>query len=453
MKTRHKLPRSLLTLAMLAATAVAHGDDLLDVYTQAAESNPQIKAAAAAHRAALEARPQSLAQFLPQVSAGSSVARVHQEVADTQGGLQDSTTTYNTRGYSLNLVQSVYHQDYYVQLRQADSIIAQADAAYGAAEQDLIVRSATLYFLALGARDNQSFAHAERDAIARQLEQAKQRFEVGLIAITDVQEAQARYDLAVAQAINADNLVESSDEAVRELTGAEHETLKALGETFPLLTPEPNDMGQWVDASLQQNLELSAAQAALRIAQDEVSRRRAGHLPTLDLVGSHVFQDYGSGTFASRGTFGGSENTDSAVTLQLNVPLYTGGLISSRTREAVQLQEQSREQLEQTRRATERQSRDAFRSVTASISTVTALKQAVASNQVALEAAEAGNEVGTRTLVDVLDAQSNLYRAKRDYARERYDYLLSTLRLKRAAGTLAPKDLELVNSYLTASGS
>jgi len=141
------------------------------------------------------------------------------------------------------------------------------------------------------------------------------------------------------------------------------------------------------------------------------------------------------------------------VTLQLNVPLYTGGLISSRTREAVQLQEQSREQLEQTRRATERQSRDAFRSVTASISTVTALKQAVASNQIALEAAEAGNEVGTRTLVDVLDAQFILYRAKRDYARARYDYLLSTLRLKRAAGTLAPKDLEQVNSYLTASGS
>ena len=443
---RH-IARRLLVLAILTASSLAHGDNLLDIYRQAAQGDPQILAAAAAHRAALEARPQSLAALLPQVSASGSAARNRQEIAESFSAA-DGTYFFNTHGYALNLTQSVYHHDYYVQLRQADSRIVQADATYGAAEQDLIMRSATLYFDALAARDSQSFAQAERDAIARQLEQAKQRFEVGLIAITDVQEAQARYDLVIAQAITADNLLASRDEAVRELTGVQHDALQVLGETLPLVEPEPHDMEQWVDTALKQNLQLSAAQASLRIAQDEVSRRRAGHLPSVDLVGSHGFshgfQNIGGGAF-----FGGRESTDSSLTLQLNVPLFAGGLVSSRTREAVQLREQSRQQLEQVRRATERQSRDAFRGVTASISTVNALKQAVTSNQTALEAAEAGNEVGTRTMTEVLDAQSNLFRARRDYARARYDYLLNSLRLKQAAGMLSPKDLESINGFLT----
>lgn len=445
---RH-IARRLLALTILSASSFAHGDNLLDIYRQAAQGDPQILAAAAAHRAALEARPQSLAQFLPQISAGASASRNRETVSNVSGPsfFVDNTYNYNTHGYALNLQQAVYHHDYYVQLRQADSRIAQADASYGAAEQDLIVRSATLYFDALAARDSQSFAHAERDAIARQLEQAKQRYDVGLIAITDVQEAQARYDLTTAQAIAADNQLASQDEAVRELTGAQHDKLLGLGETMSLAAPQPNDMEQWVKTALAQNLQLSAAQAALKTAQEEVSRRRAGHLPSLDLLGSHNFQSIGGGTL------GGRDDASSAVTLQLNVPLFSGGLVSSRTREAVQLQEQSREQLEQIRRATERQSRDAFRGVTTSISTVNALKQAVTSSQTALEAAEAGNEVGTRTMIEVLDAQSNLFRAKRDYARARYDYLLNTLRLKQAAGTLSPKDLESVNGFLAAAAN
>ncbi len=440
---RH-IARRLLVLAILGASSLAHGDNLLDIYGQAAQGDPQILAAAAAHRAALEARPQSLAAFLPQLSAGANASRNREKIANSTGGFfPDNTYTYNSHGYALNLTQAVYHHDYYVQLRQADSRIDQADATYGAAEQDLMVRSATLYFNALAARDSQSFAHAERDAIARQLEQAKQRYDVGLIAITDVQEAQARYDLATAQAIAADNQLASQDEAVRELTGVQHDKLLGLGPTIPLIAPVPDDMEQWVKTALAQNLQLSAAQDALKIAEEEISRRRAGHLPSLDLVGSHTYQSF------SGGTFGGRDDTQDSVTLQLNVPLFSGGLVSSRTREAVQLKEQSREQLEQIRRATERQSRDAFRGVTTSISTVKALKQAVTSNQTALESAEAGNEVGTRTMVDVLDAQSNLYRAKRDYARARYDYLLNTLRLKQAAGTLSPKDLAAVNAYLS----
>jgi outer membrane protein len=437
-----RITRRLLVLAILSASALAHGDNLLDIYNQAAQGDPQILAAAAAHRAALEARPQSLAAFLPQISAGGSTSRNRETIADSTGFFPDDTFNYNTHGYVLNLTQAVYHHDYYVQLRQADSRIAQADASYAAAEQDLIVRSATLYFDALAARDSQSFAHAERDAIARQLEQAKQRYDVGLIAINDVQEAQARYDLAMTQAIAADNQLASQDEAVRELTGAQHDQLLGLGQTMSLIAPEPNDMEQWVKTALAQNLQLSAAQNALKIAQEEISRRRAGHLPSLDLVGSRNFQSI------SGGTLGGRDDTLNSVTLQLNVPLFSGGLVSSRTREAVQLQEQSREQLEQIRRATERQSRDAFRGVTTSISTVNALQQAVTSNQTALESAEAGNEVGTRTMVDVLDAQSNLFRARRDYARARYDYLLNTLRLKQSAGTLSPKDLEAINAFL-----
>ncbi len=444
MITPTHLAHRLLALAILSASSLAYGDNLLDIYRQAAQGDPRILAAAAAHRAALEARPQSLAQYLPQISASGATSSNRETIANSTltTFFPDNSYAYNIHGYALTLTQAVYHHDYSVQLRQADSRIAQADANYGAAEQDLIVRSAAVYFDALAARDSKSFAHAERDAIAHQLEQAKQRYHVGLSAINDVQDAQARYDLATAQAIAADDQLASQDEAVRELTGVRHDTLLGLGKTIPLLAPAPNDMEQWVNTSLAQNLQLSAAQDALQIAQQEIRRRRAGHLPTLDLVGSHGYQSIGGGTM------GGRDDTLNTVMLQLNVPLFSGGLVSSQTREAVQLQEQSRDQLEQIRRATERLSRDAFRGVTTSISTVNALKQAVTSNQTALETAEAGNAVGTRTMVDVLDAQSNLFRAKRDYARARYDYLLNTLRLKQAAGMLSPSDLVSINAYL-----
>jgi len=434
--------------AMFVIALPVHAATLLEIYQQAAQSDPQILAAAAAHRAALEAGPQSRAALLPQVSATGNASRNRDEIANASAGfLRNGVYDFNSHGYALNLTQAVYHHELGMRLRQANTRIAQADAVYGAAEQELIVRTASAYFNALAAHDDQTFAHAERDALAGQLEQSKQRFNVGVIAITDVQEAQARYDLAAAQAISADNQRASQDEALRELTGSAPETLHGLGATLPLVMPKPDDMEQWVKTALTQNLQLSAAENALKVAQEEIGRRRAAHLPSLDLIGSHGFQSYGGGPF------GGRDETLTTVMLQLNVPLFSGGLANSRTREAVALQEQSREQVEQLHRATERQTRDAFRGISASISTVTALKQATTSNQTALEAATAGNEVGTRTLVDVFNAQSNLYRAKRDYARARYDYLLNTLRLKQAAGTLSPDDLTQLNGFLTAAGS
>lgn len=443
-----RLPFAVSLIAMFVVAVPARAASLLDVYQQAAQSDPQILAAAAAHRAALEAGPQSRAALLPQITATGNVSRTRDEISNASAGfLQNGVYNFNSHGYAVNLTQPVYHQELSARLRQANNRITQADAVYGAAQQELIVRTASAYFNALAARDDQTFAHAERDALAGQLEQSKQRFNVGVIAITDVQEAQARYDLAAAQAISADNQRASQDEALRELTGSAPDALKGLGATLPLAMPKPADIEQWVKTALHQNLQLSAAENALQVAQEEISRRRAAHLPSLDLVGSHGFQNYGGGPF------GGRDETLTTVMLQLNVPLFSGGLVSSRTREAVALREQSREQVEQLRRATERQARDAFRGISASISTVTALKQATTSNQTALEAATAGNEVGTRTLVDVFNAQSNLYRAKRDYARARYDYLLNTLRLKQAAGILSPNDLAQLNGFLTEAAS
>jgi outer membrane protein len=286
--------------------------------------------------------------------------------------------------------------------------------------------------------DNLRFAQAEREAIEQQLRQTRQRFEVGLTAITDVHEAQARYDLAVSEEIQAKNLLDTALEQLRELTGRTFEEFAKL-DGVPLAVPEPTDIDAWVNTALKQNLELLAADAQVEVARQESRRQRFQRYPTLDL----------------EATYGHSENPvfrqdteDKIISLQLNFPFYQGGLISSRTREAEQLYNQALALLEQQRRATTRQTRDAYLNVTSGIAQVRATRQALESTRTALEATQAGFEVGTRTAVDVLNSQREVYRAERDFARARYDYLLSTLQLKQAAGMLSEEDLQKVNALL-----
>lgn len=431
--------------ACLCTAGAAHAADLLDIYRLASENDPEIRAAAAAHAAAQEVRPKNLSLLLPQISASVDTARIHEEISETTGGLlPDSRSAFNNQGYGLSLIQSIYRHDYYALLRQAGSRIAKADADYGAAQQNLILRSAERYFDVLAAEENLTFAHSEMESLALRLEQVKQRYEVGASTITVVQEVQARYDLSVAQEITAINKLDSAREALHALTGGVHEALSMVVEQLPLAAPDPQDMAPWVNMALQQNLKLLAAQAVEETAREEVTRQRAGHLPSLDLVASHRFDDVGGGSFGER------KSKDNSVGVRLNIPLLSGGLVIAQTHEAEQLYIQTREQRMQTQRAVERAARDAYRGVTASISIVQALKQAVTSNETALEAVDAGYEAGTRTIVDVLNAQSNLYRAKHDYADARYNYLLNTLLLKQAVGALIPKDLEQMNAYLTA---
>lgn len=438
MKKQKNLFHVLLACCLVAtAPRPAGADDLLSVYQLAVQADPQYKAAAAAHAAALEVLPQSRAALLPGISLTGDVSR------DRFDPRNDGETSYATnQTYAVQLRQALYQRERFVQLQQADNRIAQADAEFVAAQQDLITRVATQYFLVLGALDNVEFVKADKDAIARTLDQAQQRFEVGLAAITDTLEAQARYDLAVSDEIEAGKLLDDAREALRELTGELPETPEILQAEIPLVAPEPASPDAWVTTAVEQNPLMLAARAATEVARQEIQVQRSGHYPTLDMTANYSYRDNRFGGFTDL------ERNDSAIGLELNLPLYQGGLISSQTRQSRHEFTRAQEQQVQQRRATEREARDNHRSVITGISKVEALQQALRSNEKALEAAETGFEVGTRTIVDVLDAQRELLRTRRDHARERYNYLLDTLRLKQAAGILIETDLEQINTLL-----
>lgn len=424
--------------ALLSMFTGVQASDLSSVYRQAVESDPQFRAAGAAYQAAQEAKPQAQSLLLPTASASASLSETRNDPMKPAG----SVDTYSSKGLSLSLSQPLYHQDYRIQLRQADSEIAKAEAEYKAADQALIARVAEQYFNVLAARDALAFARAEKSAVSRQLEQARKRFNVGLLAITDVHEAQARYDQTVAAEISAVNALDVSREALREIIGKDPGTLDPLQEDIALVSPEPADIDSWIKAGLEQNLSLAAARFGAETAREEIERIRSGHMPTLDLVAGHSYSDTGGGSL------GGRESQDTSLSLQFNLPLYQGGRITSQTRQAQLNFEQAQEGVEQQRRATVRQVRAGYLSVMADISRVKALQQSVVSAQSALEATRAGFEVGTRTIVDVLAGESNLYLAQRDYARARYDYILNTLSLKQAAGQLSASDLDQVSGWL-----
>jgi outer membrane protein len=419
-------------------------EDLRQVYQRAEEQDPQYRAVQATYQAVLESRPQARAQYLlPNLSVNSNFAQHDQAVRQGNqsicGIVNCSFVSYD---YSINLTQPVYHYDRFLQFQQTDDRIRQAQLDVDAARQDLMVRISDRYFNVLAAQDNLEFAGAEKNALARQLDQTQQRFNVGLIAITDVQEAKAGYDQSVAQEIDAQRQLDDAHQALREFAGEISEHLAILSDKLPLITPEPADVEQWSNVALKQNIKLASAQAATRIAQQEIEVQQAGHLPTLDVIGSH-------GTTASGGgRFGDTQTTDSAIGMQMNLPIYEGGFVQSRTREAEHKHEAAVDQEEQQRRLVIRTCRDAYRGVLSGISQVQALQQAVVSQQTALEATQAGFEVGTRTTVDVVTQERQLFGAKRDYAKARYDYLLNTLRLKEAAGTLSPVDLNTINQWL-----
>jgi len=435
---KHRL--NLMTISILSSLSFSSfADDLITVYQAAVQNDTQFRAAQAEYKALLESKNQSIAGFLPTITANAFY-----NDNDDKSSTKTTKDEYKTDGYSLNLVQPLYRHSNYVGLTQADAVVAKAEANFEYAKQDLIIRVVKQYFAVLAAGDDLEFAKAELKSIKRQLKQTDQRFNVGLIAITDVHEAKARYDQAVARTILAENTLSISHEILREMTNQEHTALASLSETHPLVSPEPADVNQWIKTANDQNALLQASLKGVDAARADVSLQSAGHYPTLDLMASHSFTNYGAGT----PIFGQSDTTSNSVSLQLNVPLYSGGMVSSKTTAAAYRLEQAQELLEKQRRATERQTRNSFLSVTANISQVNALRQALASSTVALEATQAGFEVGTRTTVDVLNSQRELYRARRDYAQVRYNYVLETLSLKLAAGTLSVTDVEQLNPWL-----
>lgn len=432
--------RFILCAALVLASVNIQAADIIEIFQLAEASDPVYKQSLAAYNAIREARPQARALLLPQVSLSASTSSVDQDIS-TSGIGGSGKIGFNTHGYSLDISQPLFRFDRWLNLKQADSIIQQAQAELDAALQDLMVRVSERYFEVLAAEDNLQFARAEKTALGRQLDQARQRFEVGLTAITDVQEAQAGYDRSVANEIAAENAIDNAREALREVTGSYISQLSPLGENMPLVQPQPAVIEDWTELSQQQNLLIIAARNQLETARQEIRIQRSGHLPALDLVATKGFDSTG-------GRFGGTQTHSEAIGLELSMPLFQGGLVNSQTREARHLYDQALEQLEQQHRLAQRQTRESYLGVISGISQVKALKQFVVSSESALQATEAGFEVGTRTAVDVVASQRVLLQAKRDYARARYDYLLNTLRLKQAAGTLSPGDLNEINKWL-----
>jgi outer membrane protein len=434
--------RILLTLLWLALPLPCLADSMLSIYQQAVQADPQLQAAKASYQATLQVVPQNRAALLPNIGLTGDVSRNRYHNRSPSAG--EPTNSYATnKTFGAQLTQAIYQRENFLKLEQTDSVVAQSKAQLTAAEQDLVLRVATAYFLVLGAQDNLAFVKGNKEAVSRTLDQAKQRFNVGLSAITDVLEAQARYDNAVSDVINAEKLLSDSREGLRVLTGVEPGVLEVLRPEIPLVPPDPAVEDKWVSIATDQNPLLLAARAATETARQQIDIQRAGHYPTVDLTADYSWLDNNFG-----GTGFIQKFNDSSIGVQMTLPLYQGGLVVANTRQSQYQFNQAQQNQVQQRRSTERDARDSYRGVITGISKVTALKQAVISNEKALEAAEAGFDVGTRTIVDVLDTQSNLLSTKRDYARSRYDYLLDTLRLKETAGILGEDDLKLINALL-----
>lgn len=461
----------LIILAIFGTPALATAATLLEIYQQALQSDPRIHEAEARRLAALEAKPQARGVLLPQVGFTAGWTKTEGDGTRTSPQLGqnpvtgedvvafipfDSRSKDETTDWDFTLRQTIFRWDQIVGLRQADKIVAKAEADREAAQQDLIVRVTEAYFNVLGAEDRLLAIHADRQAIARQLEQAKQRFEVGLIAITDVQESQAAYDQSVADEIAAKRSLATARYLLTEITGSFVRELSAPAENLPLRNPDPAGEQAWLDIAMSQNLALVSSRLSERLAKDEISFRRNGHYPTIDLVARTSATD--SRTDIDTGIqIGGqpvgflpadSDFSSDSIGIQFNFPIFAGGSVSSRVKEAVYLHRAAREQLQRVTRETDRQTRDSYLGVLAEISRVQALEQAVASARTALDATQAGFDVGTRTIVDVLQSQFNLYRSITNYYQARYDYLLNVMRLKQAAGTLQVQDLETLEPYL-----
>lgn len=436
-----------LSALALAIAGSAQAADLMAVYDKARAGDPQFAAAEASRLSAEQSVPLARSALLPQLSGSWSKSRNKNEgsvFSEELNRFVDSSTTSRNSNKSLTLQQSIYDHGNYMNLRAAKAQAARGGADYDAASDALLVRVAEAYFGVLTAQTNLTSAEAEEKAVGRQLEQAEQRFEVGLTAITDVHEARARYDGARAAVILARNTLHDTFEGLIELTGEEVETVKPLKEDIELSMPSPDNLDDWVDTAIASNPALAALQKTVEAANYSAKSAWSDHLPSLGLSSSYGETDSGG----DLGLFSARDPKNTSLSLSLNIPIFSGGATNARYKQALYDRDAAQDRLEQQRRAIVRQTRGAFRGVAAGISEVEARKQALVSAKSALEATEAGFEVGTRTIVDVLLSQQQQFAAEREYSRARHNYILANLRLKQAAGTIDIADLKSVNAML-----
>ena len=433
-----------LLLTPLLATS-AHAADLMQVYRDAQDNDAAFAAARYAAEAGREKLPQGRAGLLPSLTLSGNTVWNENNIAFHNGNTLGKPR-FNGNGYQLTLSQPLFRWQNWVAYDQSKLQVAQAEANLAQARQDLILRTAQAYFDVLNAGENLTAVRANKAAIVQQLELAKKSFEVGTATITDAHEAQARFDLANAQEIAAESDLEVKRRALQAIIAKEPGALAGLRKNTELAPPQPSDMNSWVGAAEKDSINVQVAQANADLAAREVDRQRAGHYPTLDLVAN-----YGeSKTFAST-AFGLLDTQYQNIGLQINVPIFQGGAVASREREASANRAAAASTLENVRRNAALSARQSYLGVANGLAQVRALKAALVSSQSALESNKLGYEVGVRINIDVLNAENQVYVTRRDLAKATFDTLLAQLRLKAAVGALSEDDVAQINALLDPS--
>lgn len=433
---------SLLAVCFLSK---ASATDLLEVYRLSLDHDPRLQAAHYRYEAAKEAVPHARSAILPNLSASAEHLETDQDIKSSDNSVYATgRTQFPTDSYGLVLSQPIFRLADWQRLKQSHAEVAMALAEYAAAQQDLVLRVAQSYLGVLAAQDNVRFTEAERMAVERQRDLARARRSSGLAPRSDEDDANARYALVIANAIEAQNKLDDALQALLESTGTLISDIEPLRDNVPLERPDPTDIDQWIATALEQNPHVLAREQALDVAQREVQLQAAGRYPTLNFLARLDNRDTEGSLFG-----GGSEIETSDFAIQLKVPLYVGGSNSSNVREANMHLNQSMEELKLERLTTGRQARGAYLGVLSGISRTEALDGSLRAQRSALDAKQRGYSSGINTALDVLDAERDLYLTLRDHAQARYDYVLSTLRLKQAAGSLTMEDLVHVNGFLT----
>lgn len=429
---------------LLMAPTHVRGESLLEAYKLALVNDPKYAAAKAESLANGMVLEQARAGFRPTVTVGVERTETRQRILRSQNPIFGAgVTDFPTSSDTLTITQPIFRKDVIERLAQAKAVARQANYTLLAAEQDLQLRTTANYLVVLAANDSLELARAEREAVGKALDLAREQLKMGLGTVTNRHDAAARFAVAQAREIEAQNRLSDAKQGLREVTGRVIDKLQVLRDDFPLETPVPADVERWVELAFEQNLALRARREAVEVAQQEIRRQQAGHWPTFNLVLNHNRRDSGSTLFG-----GGSEVQTTDLSLRMAVPLYEGGLTSAVTEEAVYRHEKAMQELKQEHSAVERAARGAYNGTLSGARLVHALKQSVESQEGALVAKQEGYRSGLFTLLPALDAQRDLYLAKRDYAQSRYDYLFNRLKLKQAAGTLSEADLLVLSAAL-----
>lgn len=439
-----------LLLSLLAASPFSvsvSADTLLDIYELALKNDSQLKADAAAYKAGLENRTLGRAGLLPFINASANYTEYDNDSTNKLAPLESGSIDTTQTGWNISLNQPLFDMAAWYNYQQGIKLSEQAEAQFGADQQSLIVRVAEAYFNVLRAVDTLEATMAEEKALAQQLEQTKQRYEVGLTAITEVHEAQAAYDSALAFRFEARGNLSISFEALEVLTGQAHSQVAPLAPDFPVIDPVPADRHEWVEFSLKNNYRLKAAHLQADASHEVARASRAGHLPT---VKASLSYNDNAEDGKRYGLPVDTTNDGTNIGISLNVPLFAGGATSGRSRQAYAQYTQAQEIFNSTQRNVIQSARALHLSVETGVARVQARHQAIISSQSALEATQSGYDVGTRNLVEVLQSQRQLYQARRDYATALYDYVINTIRLREVAGMLTPRDVQEIDKWLQA---